>query len=406
MRGMTDTMTIGERVAWYRRRRGMSQRVLADLVGRTEDWLNKIENNRIQLDRISVIQNLANQLDIALGDLLAEPTLVDSAPAGGKPTVPALRNTLMSYTQLMPFAGESTASVQPIAQLDGRLNSIWDAYQSSRFAFVSATLSSLIADIDATARNINQGDTERVNLMLASAYHAAATVLTKIGETDLAWVAAQRGFDIAHQIGEPITWLSLARSITHVMMATGRHADAARLVQQVASQSGQVTADTSAEHLSVYGTLFLTGAMAAARAEDRALTRDYLDQSESIADMLGRDANYAWTAFGPTNVKIHRVSTAMELDDIETALALGPQVDTSSLPIERQVRHSLELARANNARGKRSEALTILLSAEARAAEQVRHHSLCRDLVVSWVRTSKLTPSAALVGLAERMKVL
>jgi hypothetical protein len=36
----------------------MSQRVLADLVGRTEDWLNKVENNRIQLDRISVIQNL------------------------------------------------------------------------------------------------------------------------------------------------------------------------------------------------------------------------------------------------------------------------------------------------------------------------------------------------------------
>jgi len=45
--------------AWYRRRRGMSQEVLAGLVGRTEDWLQRAENNRIQLDRLSVIRSLA-----------------------------------------------------------------------------------------------------------------------------------------------------------------------------------------------------------------------------------------------------------------------------------------------------------------------------------------------------------
>ncbi|MFC7480306.1 multiprotein-bridging factor 1 family protein [Luedemannella flava] len=53
MRGMTNTLTIGERVAWYRRRRGMSQDVLAGLVGRTVDWLSKVENDRIELDRLS-----------------------------------------------------------------------------------------------------------------------------------------------------------------------------------------------------------------------------------------------------------------------------------------------------------------------------------------------------------------
>lgn len=46
MRGMTYSITIGERVALHRRRRGLSQEVLAGLVGRTEDWLSKIENNR------------------------------------------------------------------------------------------------------------------------------------------------------------------------------------------------------------------------------------------------------------------------------------------------------------------------------------------------------------------------
>jgi hypothetical protein len=41
MRGMTNELTIGERVAWYRRRRGMSQEVLAAIVERTVDWVRR-----------------------------------------------------------------------------------------------------------------------------------------------------------------------------------------------------------------------------------------------------------------------------------------------------------------------------------------------------------------------------
>ena len=47
-RGMTETLTIGDRVAFYR---GQSHEVLAGLVERTEDWLSRVENNKIELDR-------------------------------------------------------------------------------------------------------------------------------------------------------------------------------------------------------------------------------------------------------------------------------------------------------------------------------------------------------------------
>jgi transcriptional regulator with XRE-family HTH domain len=49
MRGMGRDLTIGQRVAWYRNRRGLSQEVLAGLVGRTADWLSKVENGRANL---------------------------------------------------------------------------------------------------------------------------------------------------------------------------------------------------------------------------------------------------------------------------------------------------------------------------------------------------------------------
>ncbi|MGW4129901.1 helix-turn-helix domain-containing protein [Amycolatopsis japonica] len=52
MRGAGDQLSIGERIAFYRRRRGLSQAVLADLVGRTEDWLSKIEHGEREIRRM------------------------------------------------------------------------------------------------------------------------------------------------------------------------------------------------------------------------------------------------------------------------------------------------------------------------------------------------------------------
>jgi transcriptional regulator with XRE-family HTH domain len=74
---MTDDMTIGQRVAFYRRRRGLSQEVLAGLVGKTAEWLRKVETNRAELDRLSVIRAVAKTLDVSLGDLIGEPGLLD-----------------------------------------------------------------------------------------------------------------------------------------------------------------------------------------------------------------------------------------------------------------------------------------------------------------------------------------
>jgi hypothetical protein len=103
------------------------------------------------------------------------------------------------------------------------------------------------------------------------------------------------------------------------------------------------------EYLSIYGTLFLAGSMAAARNKDRATTRTFLAEAEESAGRLGADANHLWTAFGPTNVTIHRVSTAVELGDLQAAVDLGPRVDVSALPVERRIRHRIEIARAYSA---------------------------------------------------------
>lgn len=110
MKGATVELTIGERISWYRRRRGISQKVLAEFVGHTEDWLNKLENNRIQLDRLSVINAIARELDVSLTDLLVESSFVEWSSDTGRRTVPALRDAIFTYRQLLPSRKPAHAS--------------------------------------------------------------------------------------------------------------------------------------------------------------------------------------------------------------------------------------------------------------------------------------------------------
>jgi len=405
MRGMTERLTIGERVAWYRRRRGMSQEVLAGLVGRTADWLQKAENNRVELDRLSVIRLLAQVLDVSVGDLIGEPVLLDWTADSRAQTVPRLRAVLMDYSQLAPSLVVEDRVDEPPAldELAGQLSAVFDAYQRSRFGYVTAQAPALLKNAVTAARQAEIGADGRAHDLLALSYQATASVLTKLGETDLAWIAAERGLAAAQHSGSPVVLGSLFRSVAHALLATGRFEPAVGLVSRAADVLGSELAIADDRMLSVYGSLFLTGAMAASRAEDRAATRAFLQEAQDSADRLGRDANRMWTAFGPTNVAIHRVNTAMELGDIQVALDLGPSLDTSGLPVERQVRYALDVARAYSARNRRDEGLAVLLDAERTAPEQVRHHFISRQLILTWMRQQRRKPNAELAGLAARL---
>jgi transcriptional regulator with XRE-family HTH domain len=404
VRGMTNTLTIGERIAWYRRRRGMSQEILAGLVDRTVDWLSKVENNRIPLDRLSVIKTIAEALDVSLGDLLAEPSLVDWTPESGHRTVPALRDALLDYRRIALFDQRGPiADAPPVERLDRDVADLWEAYQASRFGYVTARLPWLLARAHATVED-GSGQA-RARRLLALSYQLAAVQLTKLGEAELAWIAADRGLVASQHSDDLAVTGSLARSVVHALLSAGKYPEAVRLTRDTADLLQPGLATPTPEILSIYGTLFLAGAMAAARAEDRSTTRTFLTEADAAARRLGRDANYLWTAFGPTNVDIHRVATAGELGDIQVAIDLGPRVDTSLLPMERRVRHALEVARAYSLWNRLDDALATLLDAERLAPEQVRYHYLGRQLTLTWLRRSRGRPSPALLGLARRLQL-
>ena len=95
----------------------------------------------------------------------------------------------------------------------------------------------------------------------------------------------------------------------------------------------------------------------------------------------------------------------MELGDVQIALDIGPALDTSGLPTERRVRHALELARAYSARNRSDDGLAVVLDAERTAPDQVRHHYISRQLVLTWMRQKRGRPGIELAGLAARLRL-
>ena len=62
---MADDRLIGERIAYHRKRLGLSQVEFAGLVGRSESWVSQVERGVRPVDRMSVLQKVADVLSVS-----------------------------------------------------------------------------------------------------------------------------------------------------------------------------------------------------------------------------------------------------------------------------------------------------------------------------------------------------
>ena len=67
-----------------------------------------------------------------------------------------------------------------------RVGELFDAYQASRYACVAGRAPLVLNDALRASRTVGADERNRANALLALAYQSAVSVLTKLGETDLA----------------------------------------------------------------------------------------------------------------------------------------------------------------------------------------------------------------------------
>ncbi len=303
MRGLGDHLSIGERIAFYRKRRGYRQEVLAGLVGYSTDWLAKIETGRRKPPRIDMLAELSRILRVPLGDLLGQTVLVEDERQ--QDDVPAVRDALMSPRRLsrLLFGREAEVQLPTPAPVAVRVEQAWNDYQGGRLGSVIAALPALLQTAQELEERAARRGEDRSDCWAVSArtHHLAATTLAKIGESDISWLAAERAMRAADESDDPLVLTSAARSGTHALLANGRYDDALELGNTAAAWLSSRVAENDPAALSLLGMIHLRAAVAAARHQDRPTATGLLDRAEELADDLGSDENYWQTGFGPTS---------------------------------------------------------------------------------------------------------
>lgn len=390
---------LGRRIAQERKRRGLSQPELARLIDRSVAWVSQVERGVRKVDRMSVLEKVAEALDVPLSELAAEAPVV-AAVTEETPGTAGLRLLLSGAHSLRAML--HSAPVPPTEEIRPRVDLAWELTHESRYVELTELLQGLVPALETAVRSAPEDRRAELFELLAAAYQACSAALAKLGEPEAAWIAADRAIIAAERAGDPLMMAAGAFRLGFVFLGA-RHFDQVEETARTASDALWFLADQGKpEAMSLWGGLTLQRAVAASLLNDADTAYQYLAKAREIAERLGDGRNDYNTEFGPANVALHEVAVAVELGDAGHALRVGTAVDASALSNERRARLQMDLARAHAQRRQVDEAVATLVAAESIAPEQVRNHRITHQLV-SDLLTMQDPPSPELRELADRV---
>ncbi|MGW2625173.1 helix-turn-helix domain-containing protein [Micromonospora taraxaci] len=406
----SDDIPIGRRVASWRVRRQMTQQMLADRLRRSKSWVDKIERGARTLDRYSVIQELAHVLRVEPEVLLGQPR---STPAGTPDGVDDIRAALARYD--IPQAPPQTD------ELRRQVGHAWLTYEHAHYGQLIRVLPGLL---DA-AQAVQKPE------LLVHAYRITSSLLVKLGEADLAWLAADRAMAAASD--DPALAATATIAVAEALRAANRdplalaaaQSAANRLLPQssrpgdheVGGSDGDQSARQPHDHRgsglrpvgewAVGGALLVQAALAAAGCGEDRRADELIGRAAGIAAGLrGYDDTYR-TSFGPVAVELARVVVAAVRGDAVEAVRRHAIVVRREawrrLPAEYRGAYLVDAARAYLQVGDLRAAARALVDADSVAPAEVRCRPLARTLIAEVARghpaPAGVARLATLVGL-------
>lgn len=280
-------------------------------------------------------------------------------------------------------AGQDTVHSQgSLKELDRSTRVAKAGYQACHYTKVAKRLPVLLKGLDDAVTGVEGNEVERVHVLRAEAYHVTASLLLKCEERGLSYLAADRSMRAAEASERPVAVGSSARAFTRALIREHHYKAATELATGTAERVDAAMRRPTPESLSVYGALLLSGAIAAAKSEKRDQALGLLDEARETGARLGGDFNYQWTAFGPTNVLLHRVSAAVEMGDAGSAIDYARQVRLENIAVmERRVTLFIDAARAYQQWGKTEQAYKALRNVEEMASEELSARPVVRRLI-------------------------
>ncbi|MEU3456145.1 helix-turn-helix domain-containing protein [Micromonospora sp. NPDC006766] len=393
-----DHLPIGRRVAYLRARRKLSQQSFADRLGKSKSWVDKVERGVRPLERVSTIRDVAAVLRVDTATLLGR----DAEPADAAERSEGIARIGAALSTYEMAVGRTAGhrQVGSADRLAGEVRHAWTTYQHARYPQLVALLPTLLTDVQHVhARVPNAGRTA-----LVEAYRVTASVLVKLDEASLAWLAADRAMSAA--TGDRVLVAAAAVQLGQALRAMAR----ARSVMLAAAYriAPHDLDEGKPQELSLCGSLLVQAALMAARSGDHRAAIELLDEAADLAGRVGDGHDHYRTAFGPTAVELARVAAAVELGDAGDAVTWHEKATGREgwrwLPIEHQAAHLINAARAYLHTADPANAARMLVQADSIAPAEIRHRPAAREVVAQVARDpaapATITQLAITLGVA------
>jgi transcriptional regulator with XRE-family HTH domain len=396
----------GSRVRAWRLKRGLTQRVLADLAGLSQGYVSQVEAGLKEIDRRSTLVRLADALQVSVAEIVGQPYAPgDPQHARALTAVPGIRAALVG----LAYDDWSPAPTRPLGELEAGVRELMGNRRRCEYADAALLIAPLLRELGAAAYGSRSSDRAEGLRLLALTTHNAAFVLKYLGYADLALAAAERCHDAAHEL-EAAQWIGVAEySRLHTLPPESR-AVGERLARETTDHLGRHL--SSPETVQAYGMLHLTTAWAEALAGRLDNAGTHLGAAEDVAARLDpealRNGGFAQLNFGPTNVEQWRMSLALEAGEPDRAVELADRIRPEAiLSVSRRAAFHIDHGHALAATRRRdAEALAQFVAAERVAPMRVRLSPVVRDTVGAMLRRARADAGGdVLRGLAARIGV-
>jgi transcriptional regulator with XRE-family HTH domain len=388
--------TLGERIQRLRKLALMTQDDLAAAAEVSTDLIRKLEQGQRHTASIGSLHRIAAALDVDLGELLGRESMPDAAPDAG---VVALRQAVTDVADLL---GEVEGEPLSLREAGRSVTYLWGVYWSGKWDQLTGLLPQALIGLRATLHAADATTRPKVAEQLAWCYSVAANTLTHLRQPDAGFMAARHALDLVAGGDDALLAAVLKGAVSWQLLVSGRFRTAERVALR-AAESIEPHGDVPVQVLSVYGSLLVQVANAAARDRRSAIAGDFLESAREIAQQVATDRLDYEISFGPSLVTMQTVDVGVVTEDYPAALVAASRMPANpGLPLVSRCRHLADRACVHANLGQEEQALALLLTAEGMSPDWIRHQTLARA-VVQDLLTAERRRSTPLRELAKRI---
>ncbi|MYW02917.1 helix-turn-helix transcriptional regulator [Streptomyces sp. SID3343] len=363
---------IGERLRDVRKRRGMSQRELADQSGVSLSLIRKLEQGERDDTRLETARQLASALRVPTTSLMVDSN-EESAPRATLDQWEPVRRALIA-----PRSSADDLEEPTLHGVRTALRAAMPLFSGDRFAELGAVLPSLLRDAEVLAQADPDGRAVQARLM-----RLTGSLLTQTRQFDAADMALERALDGA---ADRLEGAAVVNTQCWLLLRRGKLAEARELATTWADATEPRLSRATPAELSAWGWLLLRVSAAGVRDNRPGDAEDALRLSGAAAAALARE--YApredlLRAFGPITVALKRIENAAIVNKPGRVLQLAARIPVDKLKptSNNRNRHLLDVADAYARTRQFAEAVDVLHKIRAGSPEWLPNQRYAQDIM-------------------------